>query len=311
MNEVMAKNILGFKNDEIITHELCKKRYKMLALKYHPDKNFSSCGRDSSYRDSSCEKFIQISEAYQYLSARHCDNNEKDSLDTDYKSLFISFMKNILGDNIQTNETLFQIFIKITSLCNTISNEDIKPLLKKILINIEKDILIKIHGIITKYNDVFHITQLLLDALNETIQEKNENESCIFLYPWIDDLLDEKLYKLCENNQNYIVPLWHHELIYDENIRVKCIPLLSENIHIDNFNNILVSLHFTIENIFTIKQITFDIGERVFSFDRENLKIKKFQVYRLKGQGIPKINNSDILDVSKRGDILVSIFITE
>ena len=151
MNEVMARNILEFTEDEIITYELCKKRYKMLALKYHPDKNSSSLQnsslqnsshRNSSLQNSSHEKFIQVSEAYQYLSARHCDNNEKDSMETDYKSLFISFMKNIWGDDIQTNETLFQIFIKITSLCNTISHEDIKPLLKKILINIEKDILI-------------------------------------------------------------------------------------------------------------------------------------------------------------------------
>ena len=297
MNELLAKEILGIKED-FFTLDLCKKKYRMLALKYHPDKNSSQ---------DATNKFIHVNEAYEYLS--QC----KERSEVDYKSLFLSFINNIWGaDQMlgQNHETLYSIFMKLSSLC-TIANDTplIKSSLKKMIEPIDKDILIKIWLMVTKYKDVFHISEFLSDVIMNIIQEKNEN--CICLYPYIDDLFEEKLYKLVDEEQTYIVPLWHHELIYDGNLCVKCCPVLRDNVRIDCNNNILISLHYTIQEIFHMKTISFELGERTFSFDTNLLRIKKVQVHRMKGCGIPRINSENIFDVSRKGDILVSIFIED
>jgi hypothetical protein len=225
----------------------------------------------------------------------------------------MSFVKNILGGNVENNETLFNVYLaiekKITSLCGVISQDEVIPIVKKMVDKIDKDILIKMVAITNKYSDVFHISELLSNVLNEVIEEKNSKESCIYLHPFIDDLFDEKLYKLTLNGETFIVPLWHHELVYDENIHVKCVPILSDNIHIDKDNNIIVSLTFTKEQIFDLEEITFELGEKTFSFERNILKLKKIQTYKIKGKGISTINTVNIFDVSKKGDIIVSICI--
>jgi hypothetical protein len=299
MDDIQAREFLEFEMDEIITAEKCKKKYKMMALKYHPDKNPD--------QDTSLQ-FIKINEAYQYLSSRFLHEDFEET-SPDYRSLFLSFVKNILGGN---NESLFDIFLNIEKKISSLLShqEDIKPILIKMVQPMDKDILIKMYTLTNKYGVIFHISEVLKEVLKEAIEEKNNNESCIVLHPFIDDLFEEKLYKLILfKNETHIVPLWHHELVYDEDIRVKCIPLLADNVHIDSNNNILVSLQMTIEEIFRSEEIRFELGERVFSFERKLLKMKKEQIYKIRGRGIPIINTFRPFDVSIKSDIIVSVFL--
>lgn len=58
MTKEIALKILEFSPHEISNEALIKKKYRHMALKYHPDKN-----KDSD----AVEKFQQIHEAYEYL----------------------------------------------------------------------------------------------------------------------------------------------------------------------------------------------------------------------------------------------------
>jgi hypothetical protein len=302
----MARQILGFNETEEITIEICRKKYRKLALKYHPDKNES--------KDASLE-FIKINDAYRLL----VNEEEGDNEEVDYKSLFFSFLQTVLGShsNNEINEILFAIITKMSFLCRNVSREDIIPIMKKLVENIDKRVLVKIHAIVNKYRDVFHITEFISQLLEEIIREKQGKElesPCIILHPFLDDLFDEKLYKLVlrnesRNEETYIVPLWHHECIYDENICVKCIPILPQNIHIDNNNNIIVYLKFTPSEIFGLEKIQLELGEHLFYIAVSSLRIQKAQIYKIRGKGIPIINTVDIFDVSIKGDIIVHIMV--
>jgi hypothetical protein len=298
MDETIARSLFGFSPNEPITSEMYKKKYKRLALQYHPDKNPST--------DASVQ-FIQINNAYQWFNRKN-NYSGLESL-VDYKSVFLSFIKHVWPEPDDTlYETLFLLFTKLSSLCSLLTKEDVTPLLKKWVEPIDKDILIKIHAIIAKYRDVFHVSDFLYDVLSEVIREKES--SCFRLYPFLDDLLDEKLFKWENGEQTFVVPLWHHELIYDENVRIQCVPLLPENIRIDSDNHIYVSLFFTIDEIFNMDEIRVELGDHhVLFFERGLLHMKKKQMHRMKGKGIPKINSVDVFDVSKRGDVFVMLTI--
>jgi hypothetical protein len=302
MNEEIARNIMGFDIDQIITLEICKKKYKKMALKYHPDKNTSV--------NASLE-FIKISEAYNFLSSQL----EREGVDIGFDF-----------DSAQMNNEYNELVYKIISKIMLIPRENIVSILKKVIENIETDILIKIYDIImdTSYYDIFNIQTIVVKTLRDVIDSRRDkNISNIYLYPEIDDLFDEQLYKLSsialvdvlpykngldDSNKHidYIVPLWHHELFYDD-ICVKCIPKLCDNIHIDRNNNIIVYLEISLDEILDLDKIEFNIGKRSFSFERNLLKMEKKQIYKLKDNGIPQINKNNIFDVSKKGGIFVCI----
>jgi hypothetical protein len=56
--------------------------------------------------------------------------------------------------------------------------------------------------------------------------------------------------------------------------------------------------------------LSIQIGKQHIRFPVNKLYIKKEQVYVLKGQGIPKIIENDVYNVSYKGDIIVNIIFT-
>ncbi len=212
MNYKEACKVLEL-TDEIITNEMIKQQYRKLALKYHPDKNKTA---DTSH-------FVNIQNAYEYLmkhNQRYTDGfftsyegNEEPPINenSDYKTLLFSFLKDILlnRENMENikEKWIYMILLKITNIG---SNH-----LLEFLNIVSVDILIKIYDIINTYREVLHIPEEIIAKIGEILEAKLEKDECIVLNPFIEDLMENNLYKLTEGSQKFIIPLWHHELIYD------------------------------------------------------------------------------------------------
>ena len=54
-------------------------------------------------------------------------------------------------------------------------------------------------------------------------------------------------------------------------------------------------------------KIIFNIGKKEFNIPVNKLYMKKNQYYRIKNEGLSKINENDIYDVSSKSDIVVNI----
>jgi DnaJ-class molecular chaperone len=108
----------------------------------------------------------------------------------------------------------------------------------------------------------------------------------------------------------YLVPLWHHELIYDKggsDLYVKCVPLLPDNVEIDEKNNIHVKIEISLEDAWTKDEICVEIGSKKFSIIRRDLKLVESQIVLLANCGISRINTDDVYNVSKKGDIYIHV----
>ena len=69
------------------------------------------------------------------------------------------------------------------------------------------------------------------------LQKKMKRDNIIILNPTIDDLLDDKIYKLALEERTFMVPLWHHEVCFDisgADLIVQSLPELEDHIFIDN-----------------------------------------------------------------------------
>lgn len=308
MNYKIACETLGINGDKTITEDLLKKQYRINALRNHPDK---SSAPDATMR------FQQINSAYQYLLKdlhfmsmdEHEPDDESDAQDsedinvaTSYASILMSFIKNIVKNDVPNNKIYHIILQKISNTCEKKALEMVEK--------IDKNVLIKVYEIIQNYRETLHFSTDFINKIKEVINKKIENDECVILNPTLDDLFENNLYKLCVNGFTYIVPLWHDELVYDNSgndIYVKCFPLLTENITIDNKNNIHVNLRYDIKEILQKEYITFYLGKKEFEIEPKDLTVEKTQTVTLKGEGISKINTIDIYDVSKKSNVILHI----
>ena len=282
--------------------EYLKKQYHKLALQNHPDKNGNT--------KESKEKFQAINEAYDYLK-REINFKEKDEKSTSTSTIYVDILQSFLSEIFdgKYNDKFYEIVKKII----------VKKIPNKLFKDLNKEMAFDIYNFLSKHKNILHISQELLDNLIEIVQKKYEDVMEYYkLNPSIDDLLENNVYKLYVNEQLFLVPLWHNELYFESSevnnfkeIIVSCEPELCENIKIDENNNLVVKIEFYLNDlpdfILNDKKISFNIGKKEFYLPVSKLYMKKNQYYRIKNEGLSKINENDIYDVSTKSDIIVNI----
>lgn len=283
-----------------ITLEYLKKQYHKLALQNHPDKNNNT--------KSSKEKFQVINEAYEYLKKEiNFKENDEKTTSTVYVDILQSFLSEIFAGKY--NDKFYEIIKKII----------VKKIPNKLFKELNKEMAFDIYNFLSKYKNILYISQELLDNLMEIVKKKYEDVMEYYkLNPSIDDLFENNVYKLYVNEQLFLVPLWHNELYFESSeannfkeIIVSCEPELSKNINIDENNNLVVKIEFNLIDlpnlILNDEKIFFNIGKKEFYLPVNKLYMKKNQYYRIKNEGLSKINENDIYDVSSKSDIIVNI----
>jgi hypothetical protein len=292
-----------------ITLEYLKKRYHKLALQNHPDKRGNTV--------ESKEKFQQINEAYNYLSREisnlnnDIDNSEeKNDTNTGYINILNLFLDSLLKG--QYNDFL-------SSFIKDIVN-GYKEITLKMFEDLDKEKTLGVYNFLFKYKNILYISDEILDKVYKIIAEKYKDVQIYVLNPSINDLFSNNVYKLDLDGERYFVPLWHNELYFDDkrvengkdNIIVKCIPDLPENITIDENNNIhiLLRVSFTF-SLLEQKSILFFLGEKRVTIPLEDLKMQRFQTLVLRKQGISKVFENDIYNVEEKGDIVVRLLFCE
>ena len=292
--------ILELEND-IINEINIKKKYKFMALKYHPDKNKSN---------DATTAFHKITEAYDYLMKYEgymdCDNEfyeEEKSNENSYNSMLYQFINIIISEQPEDN-ILNGLIKKLLNMCEDKAVNYIE--------SFEKDKIIKLYDFLKNYNQVFHYSNHFIEKIKKIIQEKTKNDERIILNPTIDDLFEHNIYKLKYDNNIYYIPLWHPEVkinLSDKEVYINNIPNLPENIEIDNKNNIIFKCQFEIKDLLNNPINNIKIGNKSFHIESQNLRIKEKQILHLPNKGIPAITSNNILDTSKFSDIFIHIYI--
>ena len=295
MNFEKAIDILNLEKN--FTDKELKHAYYRNAIKYNPDKNNGS--------DDSSIIFKEINEAYTFL----CDNKDlrKDdninSDDVSFYNIINNCVKYMMPEVDLEKSTVNYIMEELLKKCKKVSYS--------IFENMSKEKSIELYALLSKNKEILSIDEEVLTEIVDIIKKKVESDNVIVLNPDINDLLDDKIYKLEYINKTYYIPLWHNEIVYDDSsgndIIVNCIPDLSDNIFIDNNNNLHVKITDKLLNVFNKNKIEVSIGNKNFEIESYKLTIVKNQIYKLSNSGILNNDENDIFNDKKRKDIFFHI----
>jgi hypothetical protein len=186
-----------------------------------------------------------------------------------------------------------------------------------ILEKIDKNKIYKVKKFLEQYGDVVHVPASFMETIDEIlatkILESTQQGQCIVLNPFLEDLMECQLFRLREHGCEYLIPLWHDELVYDvsgADMIVHCVPILDECVEIDEKNNIHIWKQYILKDMWERGVIEFDVGSKTMVVPISQLKMEADQIYVLHEAGIPRPNMHDIYNVEKRGDILLHIHIS-
>jgi len=262
-----------------------RKQYKMMALKYHPDKNKSP---DANAR------YQAIKEAHDFLLNNSGSINETYSTWTTSVSSFFETLYN--NEHLQ-KRVFHPLLMKIIETCET-----------KVFEKMDANRATKIYDILLKYKESLHLSDEFLQRVSETIRGAPIRNAFI-LNPNLDDMLSHSVYKLKIEEETYYVPLWHSELIYNKSCVVQCEPELPDNVELDEDNNIHVFLTYNLVDLWRHgeKNVEYFLAKKSCVFPLECLHVKKEQVIVRIGEGIPIANSVEIFSVERLSDVYLHI----
>lgn len=297
-----ATIILGLPNK--FDEKLLKKRYHLMALKYHPDKNNNSIDAK--------EKFVEIQNAYEFLNNNiknlSGEDHTENKSNSEYNNIFSIFFSSLFDGN-KHSELIMKL---IHNLAFNYEDFVKNSLNKDLLYNLDNDTTIYLYETLCKYQKIIGLSDEGLSFVKKIVNEKIKEDMIIVLNPSLDDLLNDNIYVLNYEEKKYFIPLWHDELHYtiknsdnnkSKSLIVVCKPELPSNIELNDDGDLIVVIREKIETVLINKGIMYKIRNKEFFIKSDELKITKYQHYVVNNKGVSLINTEDIYDNTMRGNI--------
>ena len=338
---------LGFETTVPKTLQELNKRYHMLALKHHPDKNMNDN-----------ETFKNINSAHKLVKEYFFDGENNDAADegpggsssgNTYNSIFGIFVKSLLLKLTKQKTSVSSRYCNednINSIIQTILNKGIQSAVL-LFRNMDKQSCLSIYDILSANQELFSISREILKELHDIVESKMKHDTIINLNPSITDMLLDKVYILRENDRSFYIPLWHSQLHFnltpvisgedtvtqstkDDNIDteqtsagresemiVLCNPELPENVSIDENNNIYINdIDVDICELFKNQNILISIDDTsksrgfIYELRASDVCFRSDirQRVRLYGSyGLACVNSQDIYNVTTRAHVFAVI----
>lgn len=345
MNFEKACAILDIDHSNPNWKSTLKTKYRIQALKYHPDK----CNLPMS-----TDKFQKVHDAYEFLLER---NDTKPSLE--------NLLQYFMGTTIFEDQEIY-----IREVIGKLLVES-EFFLLTILMKMQDEQFFYIYKLINKYRRVFHFSLDFYDKMEksnifrlsqgkfkerlhnqvqwsdkqklnkcdldstkkydkiydeewnleyyiEKTQYEEQDIETVILRPTLDDVMFNNVFQYSRNGNLYIIPLWHHELFYsndNDTFLVQIEPKIpSSNYWIDTSNNLHQIVKFTLCELWNYvvedKHIEVFFGKKKFNLYPNKLNLLSSQSWTWENEGISQINTENIYDISTKNDVIIHIKIS-
>ena len=313
MNINDARTIIGVPSDFSLTE--LKKRYHILALRLHPDKNGNT--------PEATTAFQELNAAYRVLLL---DINDKDNTDATYEcaadanaetymNIFMHFMKTLFkrkdrNETDRGNQVLLDLLHRIIHDYASVS-------VNAALDALDPATLCQLYETLEQYNAAIRMDARIFEEITRLIREKMQKNNIVILNPSLKDVIQNNISVLQYEGQTFYVPLWHSELHYrlegsDKQLIVKCMPELPGHMSIDANNELHIDVRADIKELLNRSGGVLRIplyDDECVELRVSELHIKSSQtiVVRSSNFGISLICATDIYEEKNRAPVCVHV----
>ena len=315
MNLKDARTTLGVSRDCSLAE--LNKRYRIMALKLHPDKNGNT--------PEATTAFQELNEAYQtLLPGANPDANDANEANDDvnnadnatYSTIFMTFMKSLFkrkdrNESDRVNQVLLDLLHRIVHDYASVS-------VNAALDALDPSVLFQLYDTLEQYNSAVSMDARVFEEITRIIREKMQKNNIVILNPSLKDVIQNNISVLQFGGQTFYVPLWHSELHYriqdsdEKQLIVKCMPVLPDHMSIDANNELHIDIRADIKEMLNLSPGVLRIplyDSECVELQVRELHIKSRQTVVLKNNvhGISLICATDIYDVSNKAPICVHV----
>jgi len=314
-----ARNIIGVSRD-VSLPEL-KKRYHILALKLHPDKNGNT--------PEATAAFQQLNAAYRTLllevdaganddgaRGEKCAGEEAEA----YSNIFMNFIKSLFSKNHNIkNDTDARIPPVLMELLHRIVHDYASVSVGAVLDSLDPTTLFQLYETLEQYNAAVRMDARIFEEITRIIREKMQKNNIIILNPSLKDVIQNNISVVQFEGHTFYVPLWHSELHYhvdgsDKQLIVRCVPALPDHMSIDANNELHIDVRADIKELLNSSSEVL----RIPLYDSECLEIPVRELRIVARQTLHLPNNTfgvslicanDIYDVRHKAPICVHVWL--
>ena len=315
MNLKDARTMLGVSRDCSLSE--LNKRYRIMALKLHPDKNGNTPDATTAFQE--------LNSAYHTLlpgaepdanEANEANDDDNHSDNSTYSTIFMNFMKSLFkkkdkDESDRVNQVLLDLLHRIV-------HDYASASVNAALDSLDPSVLFQLYETLEQYNSAVSMDARIFEEITRIIREKMQKNNIIILNPSLKDVIQNNISVLQFDGQTFYVPLWHSELHYriqdsdEKQLIVKCMPDLPDHMSIDANNELHIDVSADIKELLNLGtgmlRIPLYDSECVELPVRE-LHIRHKQTVVLKNNihGISLICANDIYDVRNKAPICVHV----
>jgi hypothetical protein len=288
------------------------KRYRILALKLHPDKNANTPDATTAFQE--------LNAAYRLLlpGADDGDATNKDAADDadndTYSNIFMNFMKSLFkGKDRDEPDRVNPVLL---DLLHRIVHDYASASVNSALDSLDPSTLFQLYETLGQYNAAVNMDARIFEEITHILREKMKNNNIIILKPSLKDILQNNISVVQFEGQTFYVPLWHSELHYratnGKQLIVRCMPDLPDHMSIDANNELHIDVQADIKELLNratdVLRIPLHDDACVKLAVRElHIVPRQTVVLRNNTYGISLISSNDIYDVVNKAPICVHV----
>ena len=310
-----ARAMLGVSRDCSLSE--LNKRYRIMALKLHPDKNGNTPDATTAFQE--------LNSAYHTLlpgaepdanEANEANDDDNHSDNSTYSTIFMNFMKSLFkkkdkDESDRVNQVLLDLLHRIV-------HDYASASVNAALDSLDPSVLFQLYETLEQYNSAVSMDARIFEEITRIIREKMQKNNIIILKPSLKDIIQNNISVLQFGGQTFYVPLWHSELHYriqdsdEKHLIVKCMPVLPDHMSIDANNELHIDVRVDIKEMLNLNPGVLRIplyDSECVELQVRDLHIKSRQTVILKNNihGISLICVTDIYDVSNKAPICVHV----
>jgi curved DNA-binding protein CbpA len=316
MNVKDARAILGVSRDCSLVE--LKKRYHILALKLHPDKNGNTVEATAAFQ--------KLNQAYRLLLLDVDLNGDASKIHADednytYSNIFMNFVKSLFSKKRKSeNDEDVGVNPVLMDLLHRIVNDYASVSVNLLLDSLDPTMLFQLYETLEQYNSAVRMDDGIFDEITRVIREKMQKNNFIILKPSLKDVIQNNISVVQFEGQTFYVPLWHSELHYriesehdaSKQLIVKCMPELPEHMSIDANNELHIDVRADIKELLNRGSGVL----RIPLYDSEFVEVQVKELHVMSRQtivlrnnkyGISLICSTNIYDVANKAPICVHV----